>query len=282
MKDHGLAYAKLDLSVVTSAYINDPSISGCYATDHPFHRDHEESFITIYQNVLKLFDELHAEAPELFIDCTFETEGKLQLQDYAFAEHAEGNWLSNIEEPFPTGALRVRQMAWWCSPALPAGSLVIGNLPLDSKDLEFDLKSLIGTLPIMLGDPRKLSADQRASVKKWADWMKRSQDKYNYMSFRQDLTGFGEPAEGSWDGWARINTDSKNGGIAGIFRQGAKEKSRNVFINYLDPGKKYLVLSAPEGTKIAEMTGLQLASEGFRVTFEKEYDGRIFEIRATR
>ena len=282
VKDHGLAYAKLDLSVVTSAYINDPSISGCYATDHPFHRDHEESFITIYQNVLKLFDELHAEAPELFIDCTFETEGKLQLQDYAFAEHAEGNWLSNIEEPFPTGALRVRQMAWWRSPALPAGSLVIGNLPLDSKDLEFDLKSLIGTLPIMLGDPRKLSADQRASVKKWADWMKRSQDKYNYMSFRQDLTGFSEPAEGSWDGWARINTDSKNGGIAGIFRQGAKEKSRNVFINYLDPGKKYLVLSAPEGTKIAEMTGLQLASEGFRVTFEKEYDGRIFEIRATR
>ena len=229
VKEHGLAYAKLDLSVVTSAYINNPSVSGCYATDHPYHRDHEESFIVIYENVLKLFDELHTEAPELFIDCTFETEGKLQLQDYAFVKHAEGNWLSNIEEPFPTGALRMRQMAWWRSPALPAGSLVIGNLPLDSRNIDFNLKSLLGTLPIMLGDPRKLTADQRNTLKNWANWMIKMQDQYDYMSYRQDLPGFGEPAEGFWDGWSRINTDTKSGGIIGVFRQGAAEKSRTVF-----------------------------------------------------
>jgi alpha-galactosidase len=279
VKEHGLAYAKLDLSVVTSAYITDPSISGCYATGHPYHRDHEESFISIYQNVLKLFDELHADAPQLFIDCTFETVGKLQLQDYAFAKHAEGNWLSNIEEPFPTGALRMRQMAWWRSPALPAGSLVIGNLPLDSKNLDFDLKSLIGTLPIILGDPRKLTQEQRADVKKWADWMVRMQGKYDYMSFRQDLQGFNEPAKGSWDGWARINTDRKNGGIVGVFRQGANEKSRTVFIRNLNPQKKYIILEAPAEKIITSLTGLQLASDGFVVTFEKEYDGNIFEIR---
>lgn len=282
VREYGLAYAKLDLSVVTSAYINDPRISGCYASDHPYHRDHEESFIIIYQNVMKLFDELHAEAPELFIDCTFETEGKLQLQDYAFAKHAEGNWLSNIEEPFPTGALRVRQMAWWRSPALPAGSLVIGNLPFDSKNLEFDLKSLIGTLPIMLGDPRKLTTEKRSVVKKWADWMIRMQGKYDYMSFRQDLPGFGQPAEGSWDGWSRINTDRKNGGIAGVFRQGAMEKSRKVFINGLDPQKLYFIVKAPGEEVILKLTGLQLASEGFSVTFENEYDGNIYEIRETR
>jgi alpha-galactosidase len=281
VREHGLAYAKLDLSVVTSAYINNPQISGCYAPDHPFHRDHEESFIIIYQNVMKLFDELHSEAPDLFIDCTFETEGKLQLQDYAFAKHAEGNWLSNIEEPFPTGALRVRQMAWWRSPAVPAGSLVIGNLPFDSKNLEFDLKSLIGTLPIMLGDPRKLTADQRVAVRQWADWMIRMQEKYDYMSFRQDLPGFGEPAEGSWDGWARINTDRKNGGIVGIFRQGAREKSRTLFVNGLDPQKNYLILTGPAEKKIGLTSGQQLSSDGFTVSFEKEFDCSIFEIRET-
>ena len=36
VREYGLAYAKLDLSVVTSAYVNDTSISGCYAKDHPF------------------------------------------------------------------------------------------------------------------------------------------------------------------------------------------------------------------------------------------------------
>ncbi len=279
VKEYGLAYAKLDLSVVTSAYINDPNISGCYATDHTYHRDHEESFIVIYQNVLKLFDELHAEAPDLFIDCTFETEGKLQLQDYAFSEHAEGNWLSNIEEPFPTGALRMRQLAWWRSPALPAGSLVIGNLPLDSKNFEFDLKSLIGTLPIVLGDPRKLTPEERSDIKKWAGWMVSMQQKYDYMSFRQDLPGFGEPAEGSWDGWARINTETKTGGIIGVFRQKAREKSRTIFVPGLDPEKKYLVLLAPESKKVAILSGEQLAAEGFMVSFSEEYGGDVFEIR---
>ena len=279
VKEHGLAYAKLDLSVVTSAYINDPAVSGCYASNHPYHRDHEESFIMIYQNVLKLFDELHAEAPELFIDCTFETEGKLQLQDYAFAKHAEGNWLSNIEEPFPTGALRMRQLAWWRSPAVPAGSLVIGNLPFDSKNFEFDLKSLIGTLPIVLGDPRKLSPEKRSEIKKWADWMVKMQDKYDYMSFRQDLPGFGEPSEGSWDGWTRINTDKKNGGIIGVFRQGAMERSRTVVVPGLDPSKRYTVFLAPEGKQISDLTGKQLSEDGFNVSFANSYDGNVYEVR---
>ena len=280
VKEHGLAYAKLDLSVVTSAYINNPSVSGCYATDHPYHRDHEESFIVIYENVLKLFDELHTEAPELFIDCTFETEGKLQLQDYAFVKHAEGNWLSNIEEPFPTGALRMRQMAWWRSPALPAGSLVIGNLPLDSRNIDFNLKSLLGTLPIMLGDPRKLTADQRNTLKNWANWMIKMQDQYDYMSYRQDLPGFGEPAEGFWDGWSRINTDTKSGGIIGVFRQGAAEKSRTVFVPYLNPERNYQVILAPENRIIDELSGKQLSMEGFRVILEEKYAGTIFEVRA--
>ncbi len=279
VKQHGLAYAKLDFSVVTSAYINDPDISGCYAKDHPGHRDHQESFITIYQNVLRLFDELHNEAPDLFIDCTFETAGKLQLQDYAFAKHAEGNWLSNIENPFPTGALRMRQMAWWRSPVLPAGSLVIGNLPLDSKNFEFDLKSLIGTLPIVLGDPRKLAPEKRASIKKWADWMVKMQERYDYMSFRQDLPGFGEPREGFWDGFARINTVTRNGGIIGVFRHGSQERSRTVCVERLDPKAHYSVLLAPEGKKIAELTGYQLEKEGFTVTLTENYQGDLFEIR---
>jgi alpha-galactosidase len=281
VKEHGLAYAKLDLSVVASAYINDPDISGCYSTDHPFHRDHEESFVVIYDNVLKLFDELHKEAPQLFIDCTFETIGKLQLQDYAFAKHADGNWLSNIEEPFPTGALRMRQLAWWRSPSLPAASLVIGNLRLDSRNFDFDLKSLLGTLPIVLGDPRKIPPEQRAQIKKWSLWMEKMQEKYDYMSFRQDIPGFGEPAEGSWDGWARINTDTMKGGIFGVFRQGAAESSRTVTLNGLDPEKNYSVRLAPEGDQVAILTGKQLSRAGFAVGLLNSYDGKIYEVRIT-
>ena len=104
--DYGLAYAKLDLAVATSPYVNDDSISGDYAKGNPYFRDHEESFGVIYDRLLNLFDELHQEAQGLFIDCTFETAGKLQLMDYAIAKHAEGNWLSNFEEPSPVGPLQ--------------------------------------------------------------------------------------------------------------------------------------------------------------------------------
>jgi alpha-galactosidase len=278
VKNYGLAYAKLDFSVVTSAYVNDNSISGCYATDHPYHHDHQESFLVIYERLFKLFDALHKEAPGLFIDCTFETAGKLQLMDYAIAQHAEGNWLSNFEEPSPTGPLRVRQMAWWRSPALPAGSLVIGNQPMDDPHFEFMVKSLIGTLPIVLGDPRKIAPDKRDMIKRWSTWMQQMQSRYDYMSYRKDLPGFGEPKEGEWDGWMRINYQNRSGGIFGVFRQGAREDTRNVFLSDLDPYKTYVIRLAPEGREILRTTGEKMMKEGFQVKIAEPYDGNIYEV----
>jgi len=277
-RDYGLAYTKLDFAVAASAYVNDPAISGCYAADHPYHRDHHESFIVIYERVLELFEQLHKAYPDLFIDCTFETAGKLQLMDYAIARHAEGNWLANFEEPSPTGPLRIRQMAWWRSPALPASSLVIGNSRMDDPGFEFALKSLIGTLPIVLGDPRKIPVEERARIRQWSEWMQEMQEKYDYMSFRRDLPGFGEPREGAWDGWMRLNRDTREGGVIGVFRQGAKEPVRRVFLEDLHPDRNYHVRLAPDHREILKASGRELMEEGFRVAIPELYDGRIYEI----
>jgi len=276
--EHGLAYAKLDFAIAASAYVNDPNRSGCYATDHPLHKDHEESFMVIYERVLELFDQLHRECPDLFLDCTFETAGKLQLMDYAIANHADGNWLSNFEEPYPTGPLRIRQMAWWRTPAVPASSLVIGNTPMDDPGFEFALKSLIGTLPIVLGDPRLIEPDQRMRIKKWSEWMQEMQDKYDYMSYRRDLSGFGEPREGHWDGWMRINNDTRDGGIVGVFKQKAKEMQRQVVLKGLDSQADYVVKLAPEGTAIHRATGSDLMNKGFTVRMTDPFDAKIYEI----
>lgn len=280
VKNYGLAYAKLDFSVATSAYINDNSISGCYSDKHPLHKDHQESFTVIFQEVMKLFDELHQEVPDLFIDCTFETAGKLQLMDYAIAQHAEGNWLSNFEEPSPVGPLRVRQMAWWRSPAVPASSLVIGNQQIDDPDFEFVLKSMIGTLPIVLGDPCKLPMEKREMIKNWSLWMQEMQRKYDYMSYRKDLPGFGEPREGAWDGWQRINFQTREGGIFGVFRQGAAEITRTVVLKDLDPDRMYVIRQAPYGTEVYRASGKEIMTEGFPVKLAGKYDGNIFEAAA--
>lgn len=278
-KEHGLTYTKLDFASITSAYITDPAISGCYANDHAGHRDHRESLVANYNGLFRLFDGLQKGAPDLFIDCTFETQGKLHLIDYAFMKHAEGNWLSNIEEASPVGALRVRHLAWQRTPVIPAACMVIGNLRLDSDDLEFDFFSLLGTFPIMLGDIRKVPEENRKWLSRWSDWMEKMQADYDYMSYRQDLRGFGEPAEGKWDGWQRINTETREGGIAGVFRQGSPENTRMVTIEGLIENGDYEVIDADMGSVLGTYSGQELREQGFEVKMNRKYQGRIFEIR---
>ena len=96
------------------------------------------------------------------------------------------------------------------------------------------------------------------------------------MSYRQDLIGFGEPKEGYWDGFQRINTDTKIGGIIGVFRQGAIESKRVVTIRGLDDENKYAVKTL-DGKIITTQTGHYLSSVGFEVHLNNEHDGDLFE-----
>jgi alpha-galactosidase len=276
--DYGLEYMKLDFAVVTSAYTFDHTESGCYATNHPGHKDHNESLYTNFERLWQLFDELHAAKPELFIDCTFETMGGTQMIDYALVKHAEGDWLSNFDGAVGEKTdIRIRNMAWWRSPAMPATALVIGNPQMQDKGWEMHIKSIAGALPIMLGDPRQLSSEDMKKYRGYADWLQKMDSKYNIMSFRQDLPGFGEPMEGMWDGFQRINTWTKAGGIIGVFRHGAVETTRLVTVKYLDPVKTYTVKSMA-GKIVSTLTGNDLQTKGFAVNFEELYSGDLFEI----
>lgn len=276
--DYGLEYFKLDFAVVTSAYTYDHRQSGCYATDHPGHKDHAESLYENYERLWLLFDELHKAKPSLFIDCTFETMGGMQLIDYSLLGHAEGDWLSNFDgNAGEKTDIRIRNMAWWRSPAIPASTMIIGNSQMQDMEWETHLKSLAGSLPILLGDPRKCSQGDLDSYSKFSGWLHSMQLKYSILEFRQDLPGMGEPAEGYWDGFQRINVRSQDGGIVGVFRHGSKEIKRIVSVNYLSPERMYEVRSE-DGTAIAAMNGRDLYENGFEVTLNALYSGKLFEI----
>ena len=96
------------------------------------------------------------------------------------------------------------------------------------------------------------------------------------MSYRQDLAGFGEPMEDSWDGFQRINTETKSGGIIGVFRQGSPETKRLLTIKDLDASKQYRVKNT-EGITIANGTGDDFQRKGFEVELANAYDGALFE-----
>ncbi len=276
--DYGLEYLKLDFAVVSSAYVFDIENSGCYSTEHSDHKDHNESMIVNFERVWELFDELHAAKPNLFIDCTFETMGGLQLIDYAMLKHAEGNWLSNFAGTAGDKTdLRIRNMAWWRSPAIPATALVIGNPHMQDPGWETHIKSIAGALPIMLGDPRQLTPADLKKYRSYADWLQNMQSKYDIMSFRQDLPCYGEPQHGMWDGFQRLNTETRNGGIIAVFRHGAVEPTRTVTVNYLDKDKKYEVKSM-DGKVITTLSGNELKTKGFEVQLNELYSGELFEV----
>ena len=193
-------------------------------------------------------------------------------------KHAEGNWLSNFYEINEDGDLRIRNMSWWRSPAISATALVIGNLAMQDKGWELHIKSLAGALPIMLGDPRKLSAAELKKYKAYSDWLHAMAVRHDIMSYRQDLAGFGEPAEGSWDGFQRINTETRSGGIVGVFKHGSAESTRKVLVKYLDPKKIYAVIEAVYDKTILRATGKQLAEQGFTVELLQQYDGKLFQV----
>jgi alpha-galactosidase len=148
---------------------------------------------------------------------------------------------------------------------------------MQDSNWETHIKSLAGALPIMLGDPRKLSPEDLKIYRSYADWLHKMEINYGIMSYRQDLPGFGEPAGGMWDGFQRINTETKKGGIIGIFRHGSVESKRIVTVNYLDPGKTYEVKSL-DGKVIETLSGIELKEKGFTVDLEGLYSGELFEI----
>ncbi len=277
VRDLGLDYVKLDLGIAVGAYVSDPNQSGCFATDHP-HRDRQESYSDIYRRCFDLIDEIHHEFPNLYIDCTFEVVGRMNLQDYAFCRHAEGNWLSNFEAPQPENALAVRNLAWNRSPAMPAGSLIIGNMRLDDPRWDIVIASTNCGMPIVCGDLRNLSPAERAGIKAWAQWTRDAWKRHRYLLYRRDMPGFDEPAKGGWDGFCRINTDTGSGGIIGVFRQGAEQAHHLVTIPGLIPKWRYSVIN-PRNQVALTASGAYLAKTGFRVNFANLYDGTLFEIR---
>jgi alpha-galactosidase len=63
-------------------------------------------------------------------------------------------------------------------------------------------------------------------------------------------------------GWMRINFENNSGGIVGIFRQGALEKSRQVFLQDLNPDSTYIIRLAPDGKEVYRATGKKIMGKG--------------------
>ncbi len=280
IKELGVTYVKLDLSIVASAYVHQPDLSGDYETNRSkLYRDHASSYWTIYERCQQLMDDLHKAYPGILIDCTFETWGRYNVVDYALLEHADYDWLSNIEFSPPLGPITIRQMNYDRSRVIPASALLIGNqdINLDPLNFKYAYFSLASGSMVMVGDPRKLTREQEAFYKKWNGYLKQMEAKYQYSRYYELYDIFDRPTTSNWDGCYRINTE-KQGGLMFFYRNNSSDERRIFKIPCLQPLSRYMIYSFATGKTLGTFTGKTLMEKGITVEIPSIYTGQVLTL----
>ncbi len=278
VKEWGLSYLKLDLSIATSAYVNDVNRTGDYNFNvSKIYKDRESSYWTMYERMMLLMDELKKEFPDLLIDCTFETWGRYNIVDYALIQHADYDWLTNFDFAPPEGPLAIRQMNYDRSRAIPPNCLLIGNQFMDFPNYQYVYFSMASGSALMVGDPRKLTPSDKAFYLKWNTWFKEMESKYQFTQFRQSHDVFDRPTDLNWDGCYRINTE-KQGGLLFYFRNNSLDETRVFRIPGLDPNSQYRIYSHDDGKSIGTFNGNELINTGLSITIDKTYSAKVLGI----
>jgi alpha-galactosidase len=277
VKDYGIKYFKIDLGMVKSAYIMEKERSGSY-DENEFFKGREEYLYMAFEKTAQLFDELATEFPDLIIDCTFELWGDWHIIDYALVKHADVDWISNFEAPPPAGSRTVRNLAWHHGLVVPPSCMVIGNQKMEVPDHEFSVFSNMASTPIMLGDPRELSPDERKWFKNIISWLAEMHRKYQVFKYYQTAGISGAPSPHDWDGFTRFNPEA-DGGILCIFRNAQMDDTRTYTLPWCKDENSYLIVDAESGIEAGEYTGRQLKEKGLEVRIDGINQAKAFEIR---
>ncbi len=272
---YGIEYLKIDFAMAKSAYVMKEAHSGSYDTTENY-KGREEYLYNAYEKLLHFFDELAAKYPSVIIDCTFELWGDWHAIDYALIKHADVDWISNFTADPPKGSRDVRRLQWHHGLVIPTSCMMIGNQQMDVDNHEFSFFSNLGHTPIMLGDPRNLSEQEKEWYKKHYEWFRDMEEKYEITKYHQTSSVFPAPKKNNWDGFARFNTEQQ-GGIFVVFRNESPENERTFILPWVLKEKTYSIQN-PRGKIIGEYRGEVLIEQGFKVNIPTVNTASAFSI----
>jgi alpha-galactosidase len=266
-------YLKVDLATVFNAYGESP---GCYASGH-LHKTWAESLERIYEALQYIGKQLRALHPDVVVDYTFELWGEKHLIDAALLECADVDWLSNVDDATPTdaGPVQARTLLYQRALSIPAESMLIGNLHADSEPIEERLGVELGSGPVLLGDPRKLTSAQQDWYGQMTKWYKALRERASLLDSFFPLGSWQQPQAGQWDGFARLSR--KSDGLIVLFRNGSEDLNAEFRIP-APPGAVYQARSVPEGQELGTVAAAEL-SAGWRVPFDERHAIRVVELR---
>jgi alpha-galactosidase len=224
-----LHYIKLDLTTVFNTYGEQP---GCYGPggEHAATTADHEFTARAYEALSYIAHELHRRFPGLLIDYSFELWGGKHLIDYGLLRDADLDWMSNVADRVATdaGPRAARMLLYRRGMAIPADSMLIGNLQGDTGSWRVRAATEMGSYPLLLGDFGKTPAQVQTH---YSDWIARYRHLRAEVPLEQSFFPLGawrQPRQGRWDGFARLST--KGEGLIVLFANGMREASAHVSI----------------------------------------------------
>jgi alpha-galactosidase len=268
-----LAYVKVDLTTVFNAYGESP---GCYAQGHD-HSSWAESLVRIYEGIQYVTDQIYRDHPEVLLDLTFELWGQKHIIDYGLLAAGDLDWLSNVDDGTPgsAGPRQARTLLYLRSLAIPAETMLIGNLQAEMPPLDERLATAMGAGPLFLGDLRKLTAEQQAWYGEKIRWFKALHKDVALQEGFFPLGNWQQPGAATWDGFARLSRQGE--GMIALFKNESHREEVDVVLPVFPDGTFHL-RSAMTGQALGARTGEQFR-QGIKIHLPPEHRVEILEIR---
>ena len=270
---YNLKYVKLDLTTVFNAYGESP---GCYAEGHD-HKTWAESLDGIYEGIKYVTDAAYREHPDVVLDLTFELWGQKHVIDYGLLAAGDLDWLSNVSDASPgdAGPRAARTLLYLRSLAIPAETMLIGNLQADKAPIEERLATAMGAGPLLLGDLRKLTPDEQDWYGERIRWFKALRRAVPLNEGFFPLGSWMQPGAATWDGYARLGRQGE--GLIVLFRNDSGARSAEVKLPAFPDGA-FTVRSEMSGRAVGTYSGSQFR-EGIEFPLPAKYQVEILEIR---
>jgi len=268
-----LGYVKIDLTTVFNAYGEAP---GCYAKGH-FHRNWAESLEGIYEGIQYVTDLVYREHPDVLLDLTFELWGQKHVIDYGLLGAGDLDWLSNTDDATAdsAGPRQARTLLYHRSLTIPVETMLIGNLRAETPPMEERFATAIGSGPLLLGDLRKLTAQQQDWYGEQIRWFKEFRKAAPLNEGFFPLGTWQQPGAASADGFARLDREGE--GIIVVFRNEASGDKLKVNVPTFPDGA-FRVASRITRASLGTLSGQQMW-QGIQIQIPADHKVEILEIR---
>lgn len=267
-----LAYVKLDLTTIFNAYGEAP---GCWAKGH-YHGTWAESLNRIYEGISYVTHRIYEKHPEVLLDLTFELWGQKHIIDTGLLAAGDLDWLSNVDDSVPgaAGPIQARQLLYQRAVAMPAESMLIGNLHADVHPIEERFATAIGSAPVLLGDLRRLSSPDRQWFHEKIAWFKNLRRTTPISESFFPLGSWRQTTPAAWDGFARLARSGS--GVIALFRNESNAAAAHLELPLL-PAGRYRLHSVFSGKDLGTFTNADLA-RGVPVPFAEAASAEVLEL----